>query len=193
MRVVAATNIDLLAAVKERRFREDLFFRLRVVPVEVPALCERPDDILPILDEYVRRYADQYHAPPIRFTVEAVDRILRYPWPGNVRELENCIRYLTCLQLGHDITAADLPLLESDEDVAASAKPALEGSLQQAKRAAIERFEREYMERALRIADGNITRAAKLSGKARRAFFELMRKHGIKAAGHLAQKAARAS
>jgi two-component system response regulator GlrR len=186
VRIVAATNADLMAAVKERRFREDLFFRLRVIPVEVPPLCERPDDILPIIDGYVRHYADIYHSPPIRFTAEALDRILRYLWPGNVRELENCIRYLTCLQLGHDVTAWELPLLEADAAGADPARPALAGSLQEAKRVAIERIEREYMELALRAADGNIARAARLSGKARRAFFELMRKHGMKAANYAA-------
>lgn len=186
VRIVAATNADLVAAVKEHRFREDLFFRLRVIPVDVPALAERPDDIMPILEEYVRHYADLYHAPPLRFTAEALDRILCYPWPGNVRELENCVRYLTCLQLGHDVTAQELPLLATGAAESDPKGPAFERSLQEAKCAAVGRIEREYMERALRVSGGNIARAARLSGKARRSFFELMRKHGLKAVDYAA-------
>jgi len=104
-------------------------------------------------------------------------------WPGNVRELENCVQYLTCLQLDHPVLADELPLLSVDEQE--NAPPvngeSLSASFQQSKRELVNLFERGYLEEALRKSRGNIAEAARASGKARRAFFELMRKHGVKA------------
>jgi DNA-binding NtrC family response regulator len=96
-----------------------------------------------------------------------------------VRELENCVQYLTCLQLGQAVQPADLPLLSSEE-TNQSAGDATQ-SFQKAKQELVSLFERDYLEDALRRSDGNIAEAARASGKARRAFFELMRKHGVRA------------
>jgi DNA-binding NtrC family response regulator len=176
VRIIAATNGDLLAAVRERRFREDLFFRLRVVPVEVPPLCARTEDILPLIDRFVAHYANLYHLPPVSFTDDALARMSRYPWPGNVRELENCIRYLTCLEMKRPVGAVELPLLplKPEPEPAASSQ-----RFHDVKREMVRTLERGYLEGALRASNGNIAEAARSSGKARRAFFELMRKHGI--------------
>jgi DNA-binding NtrC family response regulator len=95
---VATTNADLLEAMREKRFREDLFFCLRVIPIEVPPLRERPEDIRPILSSYVALYAETHSLPRITFTLAAMERVRTYSWPGCVRELENCFGYLTCLQ-----------------------------------------------------------------------------------------------
>jgi DNA-binding NtrC family response regulator len=182
IRIVAATNADLQTAVREKRFREDLFFRLRVIPIEVPPLRERREDIPPLLSTYVAHYARAYGLPPITCTRAALERLRAYSWPGNVRELENCVRYLTCLGLSGPADVADLPLLEEGEPVPRFEEPDLTGlSLRDAKRELVTRFERAYLERALHESCGNIARAARQSGKARRAFFELMRKHGVKA------------
>jgi DNA-binding NtrC family response regulator len=184
IRIVAATNADLLAEVRERRFREDLFFRLRVIPIEVPPLRDRREDIQPILATYVAHYAAAYHLPPITFTREAFERVRTYSWPGNIRELENCIRYLTCLQPLGPVAASDLPLLDDEEPEPPWEEPDLTGlPLNAAKRELVSSFERKYLEKALRQSHGNIARAARQSGKARRAFFELMRKYGVKAEG----------
>jgi two-component system, NtrC family, response regulator GlrR len=177
IRFIAATNADLVAAVKAGRFREDLFFRLRVIPIDVPPLSKRTDDIEPLLDEYASYYAELYRADPIAFDAPALERLKNYSWPGNIRELENCVQYLTCLQLDHVVHVEDLPLLNADE-VSTGAAAGL--SFQDAKRELVTMFEREYLEEALRRSGGNIAEAARASGKARRAFFELMRKHGIK-------------
>ena len=191
VRIVAATNADLLAAVRERRLREDLFFRLRVFPLEIPPLRARPEDIEPIRDECVARYAAAYRLPPVVFGDAAVERMLHYSWPGNVRELENCVRYLTCLQLTRPAAPADLPLLdvsdgddEGEADATAAMRVFVERPLREAKRDLVSMFEREYLDHALRATNGNIARAARRSGKARRAFFELMRKHGMQASGY---------
>jgi DNA-binding NtrC family response regulator len=174
VRIIAATNADLLAAVRENRFREDLFFRLRVVPVEVPPLCDRAEDISPLIDGFVAHYADFYRMNAVTFTAAALERMHQYLWPGNIRELENCIRYLTCLALERPVEADELPLLPlraAGESVR---------TLRDLKRELVQTAEREYLETALRATSGNIAAAARSSGKARRAFFELMRKHGIK-------------
>jgi DNA-binding NtrC family response regulator len=183
VRFVAATNADLPEAVSAGRFRSDLFFRLRVVPVEVPPLCERREDIEPLLEAYIAHYAREYSAPPIELNAAARQALDDYDWPGNIRELENCVRYLTCLRLDRRIDAGDLPLLDTDPAIAPSppARAETPARFQVEKRGVVDRFERDYLERALRQADGNIARAAQSSGKARRAFFELLRKHDIDA------------
>jgi DNA-binding NtrC family response regulator len=181
VRIIAATNADLLSAVQAGRFRQDLFFRLRVIPIEVPALCKRPEDILCIVAKYIEHYAELYDLPRITLSALAVDRMRVYPWPGNIRELENCVQYLTCLQLDHTIGADELPLLTQEETNSAVQDATL--SFQKAKQELLSLFERDYLEDALRRSGGNIAEAARASGKARRAFFELMRKHGVRAIG----------
>jgi DNA-binding NtrC family response regulator len=150
----------------------------------VAPLRERPEDIEPILEVLVARYAEVYRLPAVVFEEAAVDRLVRYPWPGNVRELENCVRYLTCLQLGRGAQPDDLPLLAGEEGDGGDQEPFVKRSLKEAKRELVARFERDYLEQALRASQGNIARAARSSGKARRAFFELMRKHGLTAAAY---------
>ncbi len=177
VRFVAATNVSLDEAVHAGRFREDLFFRLRVVPVDVPPLRARPEDIAPLTDRFIRRYAELYRLRPVVIGARARQRMEQYLWPGNIRELENCIRYLTCVQIAHEIEPGDLPLLRSSETAASTDQ----GNFSQAKHAVVEKFERERLEEALRRSAGNIAQAARAEGKARRAFFELLRRHNIDA------------
>jgi len=172
-RVVAATNRDLLRAARAGQFREDLLFRLRVVPIAVPSLRDRPDDIVPLLDAFTGWYADAYHLEAVSFTPDALAALRDYSWPGNVRELENVVRNLTCMHPGAAVEVSQLPLVtELVAEVPA-------GSFKRAKSALVAEFERKFLEDALAAADGNIARAARSSGKPRRAFFELMRKHGV--------------
>jgi DNA-binding NtrC family response regulator len=183
-RIIAATNCKLEAAVEAGRFRADLFYRLRVIPIEVPPLRERPDDVTVFFEAFGEFYAKAYDRPPIVLTNGARRAVACYDWPGNVREVENCVRYLTCLQLDRAVQEEDLPF---------TAKPGtppvpqdlLSLPLRDAKKELIRRFEREYLSRALEANGGNITRAARASGKNRRAFFELMRQHGLNALGEL--------
>jgi DNA-binding NtrC family response regulator len=200
VRIIAATNTDLLVAMRDGRFREDLFFRLRVVPIDVPPLRQRPSDVPPLLEEYVSHYAEAYKLPPITFSNAALARLQSYPWPGNIRELENCVNYLTCLQLNRPIRPSDLPLLcikgnpqaneERDDtangDVACSVTNTnaslTKMSYNDAKRDLVDHFEHEYVDDALQRSAGNIAAAARQSQKPRRVFFEMMRKHGISAA-----------
>jgi two-component system, NtrC family, response regulator GlrR len=201
VRIIAATNTNLLAAVHDGYFREDLFFRLRVVPIEVPALRERPSDIPLLLEAYITRYAEAYTLPKIIISETALMQLKSYAWPGNIRELENCVNYLTCLQLNRPIRSTDLPLLHMAENIATNesrngaanegidwrvtnANPNLTTMpYTDAKRDLVDHFERSYIEDALRRSKGNIAQAARESRKPRRVFFEMMRKHGIKGGG----------
>lgn len=217
IRLIAASNADLDQHVRDGLFRKDLYYRLRVVPVEVAPLSERPEDIEPLLEHFTVRYAEEYQLPRVRFSEAAMRRILAHGWPGNVRELENCVRYLTCLQIERPVEPDDLALNGSDmrctraasivEDVDVEtedepARPVRNGrainhhggegekatrkSLQEAKQKLIDSFERDYIKRALVDARGNISEAARASGKHRRAFFELMRKHDLNAGNYKA-------
>jgi DNA-binding NtrC family response regulator len=123
VRILAASNVDLSRYVLESRFREDLFFRLHVVPIRIPPLRERREDIEPLLSAYVSAFAEQYGTTPIRFSPAAVQRLEHYSWPGNVRELENVIRYLTSLRLSRDVAPEDLRLV--DELAGSVVQPAL--------------------------------------------------------------------
>jgi DNA-binding NtrC family response regulator len=190
VRLITASNADLSERVREGAFRADLFFRLRVIPVEIPALVDRPEDIPALIDHFVAKYAVEYAVEPLIFGDVARDRIMGYDWPGNVRELENCIRYLTCLGLGRAVRPTDLPLLDgvpspardaADYDGQAASAELVELPLKEAKSMVVEGFERMYIEKALRDTCGNVAEAARISGKHRRAFFELMRRYAIAA------------
>ncbi|MFN0251493.1 MAG: sigma 54-interacting transcriptional regulator [Kofleriaceae bacterium] len=175
VRLVAASNTDLMQAVHEGRMREDLLFRLRVVPIVVAPLAQRPEDIAPLLERFSSHYASAYRMPAICFSTAALERLAGYRWPGNVRELENLVRYLTCIQLGRAVEPNDLPLVGEHERLAAT--------FQEGKRAAVEAFERSHIVDALTRSAGNIARAARSVGKPRRTFFALMRKYGIESPG----------
>jgi DNA-binding NtrC family response regulator len=189
VRIVAATNCDLVAAVGAKTFREDLFFRLRVAPLEVPSLAQRPDDLRLLVDTFADRCSETYKLPRIVIGDPALARMSAYSWPGNIRELENCVKYLTCLQLTRPIDIHDLPLLGEDapdEGLPPDAVAAA-GSLKVLKQQLVDDFERIYLEGALHLSGGNIAAAARASGKPRRAFFELMRKRGVTASHSMAE------
>ncbi len=179
VRVLAATNRDLVRAARGGAFREDLMFRLRVVPVSIPALRERREDVLPLVDAFVPWYAEEYDVAPITLADAAREVLFHYTWPGNIRELENLVRNLTCVYPGQVIAPSQLPLLEVANGINGHANG--NGSFKSMKTTIVAEFERQYLEDALAAADGNIARAARTAGKPRRAFFELMRKHGIRA------------
>jgi len=185
VRIIAATNCDLLKATESEQFRKDLFFRLRVFPIEVQPLHRRTVDIQPLLSYFIDKYANDYHLAPVKLNKHTLEKLLDYSWPGNIRELQNVVRYLTCLQIERPVVPQDLPLLYDSEST-----PSREESLpvnwenrplKEAKQELVSNFERRYLEHTLAISEGNISRAAQLSKKPRRAFFELMRKYEINA------------
>jgi DNA-binding NtrC family response regulator len=182
VRFIAATNTNLLSEVKAGRFRADLFFRLRVLPLEVPPLKDRPEDIPVLFEHFLTRYTAEYGKSPVRFTRRALDYLLDYEWPGNIRELENCVRYVLCTHAGSTVDAQDLPLLlefGGAPEVPEQTAPLSSEPLKAAKQRLVSAFERAYVEKKLNEHDGNIAAAARASGKHRREFFELMRRYGI--------------
>ena len=176
-RVVAATNKDLRAEIRAGRFREDLFFRLNVVPISVPPLRERREDIPLLAEHFMAMLAREYGRRAKRFESDAVDALQRYPWPGNVRELRNVIERLMIMVPGERVTARDLLFL----DQSAGSVPADDASsvsimpLHDAR----DDFERQYILRALAAQQGNISRTADVLGVERSNLYRKMRSFGI--------------
>ena len=168
VRVVAATNVDLAAEVRQGRFREDLFYRLHVIPVELPPLRDRREDVPLLVQYFLRR--PRPGAPP-RFPrdidEEALRLLIDYPWPGNIRELENTLERMVVLARGPRLTAADVP-----EEVAAwrqgRAAEALEDLGEVSYREAREWFDRRFLSHALRRHNGVITHVADAIGMSRK-------------------------
>jgi two-component system response regulator GlrR len=170
-RLIAATNQNLWKAVSERRFRADLYYRVHVIPVVLPPLRERPEDI-PLLAQYYRhRFAQELHKDVQGFAPEAMQRLMLYKWPGNVRELTNVVERAVVLA-PHRLITRDLLLLEGSQRQ--GARTALV-SFQDAR----DDFERTYLIQVLTAAKGNVSRAAALAGKHRADFYKLLRKHGL--------------
>lgn len=175
VRVIAAANIQLEAAVKSGQFRQDLFYRLNIVRVKLPALRHRREDILLLAKHFLRRYAEQGGLSAPELDLAAGEKLLQHSWPGNVRELEHVMERAAVFAEGGRIRAAEIALDgESSVDLSTA-------SFKQAKARMVADFERSYIEGLLVLHRGNISHAARRAGKNRRAFFELIRKHGVDA------------
>jgi len=160
VRIVAASNRDLEAAVEERRFREDLYYRINVIHVAVPPLRARGGDILMLAQHFLERFAAQSQKRPSGFTEAAAARLLEYPWPGNVRELSNSIERAVALSRGDRIDAADLP----DKVRAYQASHVLVSSDDPSELVSLEEVERRYIERVVEATQGNKSEAARILG-----------------------------
>ncbi len=185
VRILACTNRDLVGMMQKNQFRQDLFFRLDVLRLYVPALRERPDDILPLFSAYVRRFAKELGLPAVRLEEEATVMLSRYPWPGNVRELQNVVQRCLALYSGRSITAemlnavlspqiqkkeyrADLP--ENEAGAVASALPV--------RRREGKPLAPNEIDSAIREAGGSLGKAAEILGVHRSTLWRhLRRKH----------------
>jgi two-component system nitrogen regulation response regulator NtrX len=180
-RVLAATNKDLPAEIKAGRFREDLYFRLNVVPISVPPLRDRSGDIRLLADHFMAMLAREYGRRPKTFEADAVEALQRYPWPGNVRELRNLVERLMIMVPGDRVGVRDLTFLDQGLDAAPAADPrarAIE-PLHDAR----DEFERQYILRALAAQHGNISRTADVLGVERSNLYRKMRAFGIATRG----------
>jgi len=163
VRVVAATHRDLKKAVAEGRFREDLYFRLNVVPIVVPALRDRPDDVRTLTAHFVQHFCRDLGRPAARVQPEALDALLAYRWPGNVRELKNVIERVLLLEAEDEIRVEHLPADLRGQKVAASgADPFPQGVVRP-----LAEVEHLAIQHALEVCGGNKTRAAQLLGISR--------------------------
>jgi two-component system, NtrC family, nitrogen regulation response regulator NtrX len=174
VRVLAATNKDLPTEIRFGRFREDLYFRLNVIPIFVPPLRDRSDDILLLAEHFMTDLAREYGRRPKRLDAGAAAGLRSYRWPGNVRELRNVIERLMIMVPGETITLTDLSFLEG----AVGAAVAVPGSIAPLHEAR-DQFEKDYILKALAAQQGNISRTAEALGVERSNLYRKMRSFGI--------------
>jgi len=178
VRVVAATNQDLRAALEEGTFREDLYYRLNVVPINIPPLRERKEDIPYLIDHFVAQFARVSGKPITGITPAAQKLLMDFPWPGNVRELENIIERAVALSTGSVLDAADIRLdLSPAKPSGGDAADAT--ALFPPSGMTLEQFEDEIIKEALRRAHGNKSQAARLLGLSRNALRYRLSKMGV--------------
>lgn len=178
IRVISATNRDLHSFVSQGRFREDLFYRLHVLPIHVPPLRERPDGVAALAQRYLAQYGGARHPPIFRLEPDALRVLQGYSWPGNVRELQNVIEYACAVAEGDTIRSGDLPL-DLRNQPKARPEPSPSGRLSAKFKAAKARFEVEYVSELLKRHNGNVSAAAKAAGVDRKTLYYLLNKHHI--------------
>jgi DNA-binding NtrC family response regulator len=182
VRVIAATNVSLDDLVAQRRFRPDLLYRLKIFSLTLPALRERPGDAELLARHFARLYCKQYKSAELHIASADLAWIGSHSWPGNVRELENLVHRAVVQSQGKPALQLGRVHAEAPPEPAPVTEAGLafwELGFQRAKAAAIRTFERSFIERALIESHGNVSAAARLSGKERRAFGKLMKKHGF--------------
>ncbi|HTF99840.1 MAG TPA: sigma-54 dependent transcriptional regulator [Nitrospirota bacterium] len=168
VRVIVATNQNVEELVKQGRFREDLYYRIHVIPVTLPPLRDRKEDIAVLTEHFLRKFSDRMGKQVKGITPGALQRLMRHDWPGNVRELENTIEYAVAMS-SHDIVTEDmiLPATTVTEEMVKPLKEARED------------FEKVYLVKLLEITQGNVSSASNLAGKYRADFYNLLKKYNI--------------
>jgi Response regulator containing CheY-like receiver, AAA-type ATPase, and DNA-binding domains len=168
VRIITATNKDLNEAVKAGTFRHDLYYRVSVVPLAIPPLRERKDDIPLLAQHFLKQSAKRSNKDVRGFTPAAMHRLMAYPWPGNVRELENAVEKAVVMSRQDMLTPDLLPTIGLSSDMAL--KPLTEAK---------EEFERSYLRSVLQMTGGNISRAAQFAGRYRADFYKMLKKYGL--------------
>ncbi len=178
VRIIAATNRDLRQEVRHGNFRENLYYRLSVVPLDLPPLRSRQGDIRPLLNHFATLYAREYHEVPLHFDTLSVHALKQYDWPGNVRELRNLVQRLTILMPGRGVTSTNLPReithrqrhpLSDDRDSFVLPERGLN----------LEDLEKSLINQALIMTMGNQSKAARLIGLTRDAFVYRLKKYSV--------------
>ena len=189
VRVIAATNRDLAAAVQEKSFRSDLFYRLNVVSLLVPPLRERREDIPELARGYLAHFAEKQHSEAAEFSKAALGVLTRYAWPGNVRELINAVERATLMSTGRTIEPDDLPADLRDAPGGSGVAAKLPADLpagwpeqpwSEVRGAALLRLERRYLEGVLKLAGGRVNEAAERAGMDPRSLYEKLKRHGLR-------------
>lgn len=172
VRIVAATNLNFKKAIAERIFREDLYYRLNVIPVELPPLRERREDVPLFLEYFLKKYHSELNRPARAFEPAAVELLLAYRWPGNVRELQNIVERLVALSRQEIITRAEI---EFHLNLLPTAAPTADEGYN----SAIAEFEKDYFSQTLAQCEGNRSRAAKKLGMARTTLLSKLKGLGL--------------
>ncbi len=171
VRLIVATNRNLGKMVEDGRFREDLYYRIHVVPINIPPLRERPDDILLLMQYFFKKCGAKMGKDITRIEGDVIEAFLAHSWPGNVRELKNIVEYLVAISTGSTITASMLANTALVSASLASQKLPLKDAKDQ--------FIKKYLEDLFRITKGNISQAAKYAGYYRADFYKLFKKYGL--------------
>jgi DNA-binding NtrC family response regulator len=181
VRILAATNVDLKEAVKEGKFREDLFYRLNIFPIRLPPLRERREDIPLLAALFLERHGRQQKSAVTGFTPEALSALMRYDWPGNVRELQNAIERALAVsdgpRIGMEALPEEMPDTQGTPRISSAA-----GSLtyHEAVQLAIDRASRDYLGALMREFKGNVTKAAERAGMERESLHRLLKRYGMR-------------
>ena len=178
VRVLAATNRDLDVEVREKRFREDLFYRLNVVSIELPALRERGEDVLLLAHHLLGKHGSRLGKPGMRFTSDALLALSAYEFPGNIRELENAIERAAIMTADDVVSAQALPVQLRPRSPSSSSR--LRAVADVTFNEARQRFERTYLDQVLQDSAGNLSQAARRSGMDRSNFRRLLERHGVR-------------
>jgi DNA-binding NtrC family response regulator len=197
VRFVSATNRDLLEETRQGNFREDLYYRLNIIPLRLPPLRERKSDITLLAVHFLRKYARQLGREEMRFTSSAVEKLKSYNWPGNIREMENKILQVVVMNDRKTITQ-DLISLPNDHLEEPPSPPSSSGwehqrpllEFKEEKKRVVAAFEQHYLRKMLQDYEGNITQAAKAAGMDRKNFWQKMKRHNITVESALAGEVA---
>ncbi|MDZ7266554.1 MAG: sigma-54 dependent transcriptional regulator [candidate division KSB1 bacterium] len=186
MRVISATNREPFAAVKDRALRHDLYYRLNVIPITLPPLRERKDDIPLLCQSFLEKFASANGTRVLEIAPEALACLVGYSWPGNVRELQNVMERVASLASGPRVEAADLPgylretvQMHSRVDDKAPVKHAIDLPLREARQQWVEKFEREYLIELMNRCNGNISRVARKAGVHRMTIYRMLKHYDI--------------
>jgi DNA-binding NtrC family response regulator len=171
VRLLAATNRDLEAAMRDGRFREELYYRLKVVTLHIPPLRERPDDIPQLLDYFLDLFCKEHNKPIRGFTATAKQKLCAHNWPGNVRELRNCVESLVVTARGEEITLQNLPALMVPESSSYSITIPMGRP--------VEEVERRYILRTLEMLNNNKARTAQMLGISKKTLYRRLHEYGI--------------
>jgi two-component system response regulator GlrR len=194
VRVIIATNKDLGEEVKKGRFREDLFYRIHVIPIYLPPLRERKEDVVALVEHFLKKFSCQMKKEVKGITSEALRKLMLHDWPGNVRELENTIEYAIAITQKDVITEdyvlqTKLAVSEGGKELVQDKSEDLDEPLKPLKDAR-DAFERDYLVQLLSMTEGNVSQAAKLAGKYRADLYDLLKKHDLKVEHFKKSKAA---
>jgi Nif-specific regulatory protein len=161
--------------IQEGRFREDLYYRINVVRVDIPPLRERPEDIPELLDFFLQRFRQEVSKPQLRYSEGVLEKLQRYAWPGNIRELRNAVERAVVLCTSRQLSEKEFPFLETREPVSGDETLFVPDSLQNA----VNRFKKEYIARILEQTGGNQSRAAQVLAIQRTYLNRLIKELGI--------------
>lgn len=178
VRIITASNTDLAELVRSGSFRQDLLYRLAILSLKMPALRERPGDPFMLAQHFIRRFAAQYRQPEPELDKQAIDILAAHHWPGNVRELENQIHRAFLLAEGGAIELTT-SWCQGTSEAKSQLGALTDFCFQEARARALAEFERAYIEQLLGRSHGNVSLAARISGKERSRLTKLMKKHGI--------------